>query len=85
MKKIALIVMFALTMSVFSPVYSARPAEAFGIVGDGFSLIRGVVKGTVKGCWQAWNAPKGRKMMEAFSKEVKEEVIKETTRPPIVY
>ena len=72
MKKIALLLLFTMTLTVFSPVYSARPADAIvGLPPESGKWVARQVWGVIKGCWKAYWAPKGQKL-EKFEEGYKE-------------
>ena len=72
MRKIAVLVLSAFMFASCGAMYSACPAEA--LMGGNWevgALCGGVIWGTIKGCYKAWNAPEGRKW-EEFKKGYKE-------------
>ena len=72
MKKLVVLLILAIALSVCSPVYSARPAEAImgGDPETGAWLAR-QTWGIMLGCWKAYWAPEGKKL-EAFKEGYKE-------------
>ena len=68
MRKVALIVLAAFMFASCGAMHSARPAEAIMRGDPGVGAFFGKhIWGSVKGCWKACNAPKGRKW-DAFKK-----------------
>ena len=72
MRKIAVLVLSAFMFVSCGAMYSARPAEA--MMGGDWEVgawCGEAIWGTIKGCYKAWNAPKGRKW-ESFKEGYKE-------------